>query len=52
MKNCVQLSEILVAGQSQNSVANHFGKSKSVISRLVSRYQQTGGFKIKWEGMA
>ena len=36
---------MLEAGQSQNSIARHF--DKSVISRLVSRYQQTGGVKIK-----
>ncbi len=38
---------MLEAGQSQNSIARHFGKSKSVISRLVSRYRQTGGVKIR-----
>ena len=34
-------------GQSQNSIARHFGKSKSVISQLVSWYRQTGGVKIR-----
>ena len=38
---------MLEAGQSQNSIARHFGKSKSVISRLVVRYRQTGGVKIR-----
>ena len=30
----------LEVGQSQNSIATHFGKSKSVISRLLSQYRQ------------
>ena len=38
---------MLEAWQSQNSIARHFGKSKSVISRLVSRYRQTDGVKIR-----
>ena len=32
---------IMEAGQSQNSIARYFGKSKSVISQLVSRYRLT-----------
>ena len=34
---------MLEAGQSQNSIAGHFGKS--VILRLLSHYQQAGGVK-------
>ena len=37
---------MLGAGQSQNPIARHFGKSKSVSLRLLSRYRQTGGVKI------
>ena len=40
-------ARMLEAEQSHNSVARYFGKSKSVISRLVSRYQQTGRVKIR-----
>ena len=38
---------MLEAGQSQNWIARHFGKSKNVISQLVSQYWQTGGVKIR-----
>ena len=38
---------MLDAGQSQNSISRHFGKSKSVIAQLVSQYRQTGGVNIR-----
>ena len=38
---------MIEAGQSQNAVSRYFGKSKSVISRLMARYRQTGGVKIR-----
>ena len=34
-----KLRAMFEAGQSKNSIARHLGKSKSVISRFVSRYQ-------------
>ena len=35
------------AGQSQNQVARFFGKSKSVISRLVTLHRQTGNVTMR-----
>ena len=35
------------AGQSQNQVARFFGKSKSVISRLVMLHRQTGNVTMR-----